>query len=99
MLALPSPALPRWPLLLPGRARSDHRQRNPTASLINLEHPHPDNLTNAHHIVRIPHVLIREVADVHKPAIMQADVYKGAKINYVEHGAEQFHAGLEIFEL
>ena len=85
--------------VLPGRARLDHRERHPPPSLVDFEHPDADHLTDAHHVVRIADVLIREMADVHQPAVVQADVDKGPKVDHVEHRTQQFHAGLQVLEL
>ena len=39
------------------------------------------------------------MADVHQPAVVQADVDKGPKVDHVEHRTQQFHAGLQVLEL
>ena len=39
------------------------------------------------------------MADVHQPAVVQADVDKGAEVDNVEHRTQQFHAGLQVLEL
>jgi hypothetical protein len=81
------------------RAWRNHRQRNPPPCLVDLHHPDFDNVAHRHHIVRIAHKPIRQLAHVHQAAIVQADIDKCAKVDNVQHAPHQFHALIQIFQL
>ncbi len=85
--------------LLPHRAGLDHRERHAAASLVDLEHPHLHDLAHGDHVVRIAHVAAGELADVHEPAVVEADIDERTEVDDVEHRPHELHAHFQVFEL
>ena len=62
-----------------------HGQANALARDVNLGHPHPHHIAGFHHLMRILDETVGELADMHQPVLMHADVDKGAEFGDVGH--------------
>ena len=83
---------------MPRRTWCDHGERDSAARFVNFDHPYLDDVADRNHVMGIANEPIRQLANVHQAAVVEADIDKGAEIDHVENAAEQFHAGLKIVE-
>src|SRR5262245_43002073 len=88
----------RRPLAALGPGRNC-RQRYSAARLIDIDHPHFDDIADADDFVRIANEAVGQSADVHQAAVGQADIDEHAEIDDVEHRARQLHARRQILQL
>ena len=61
-------------------ARRNHRQRNTTPRLVDFQHPNLDDVANRYHFVRVAHIAIGKLADVHQAAVVQPNIDERAEI-------------------
>ena len=85
--------------LLAFRTRFNRGERHSPPPLIDLHHPQLEHVAHADHLVRIADEAIGQAADVNQAAVGEPDIDERSEIDHVEHGALQFHAALQIFQL
>jgi hypothetical protein len=84
---------------LPLGSRFDHRQRNAFPLLVHSHHPGRDHIADAHHVVRALDVAIGELADVHQPRILEADVDESPEVDHIQDRPLELHARDQVFDL
>jgi hypothetical protein len=52
--------------------------------LIDVDHPNLDHIAHRHHIVRTFDITASHLADVYQAAVLEANIYEGAKVNDIQ---------------
>jgi hypothetical protein len=65
------------------RPRFDSRQGDASPLLIDVHHPHIEQVADADHFVRIANESIGQPADVNQSAVHNPDIDKGAEVDHV----------------
>ena len=76
-----------------------HRQRNAFSGHIHLHHLNFNDIARLHHLARIGHKLVAELAHVHQAILMHAQIDERAKGRHVTDRALQYHAFFQVFDI
>ncbi len=81
-----------------GSVAAAHRQRDPLALEIDLQHPDLDHVARLDDLGRVLDEAVGQLGDVHQPVLVHADIDERAEGGDVGDDALQLHAGCQVLE-
>ncbi len=76
-----------------------HRQRNTLALAVHFRHTHHYVLMQLYDVVRILHIPVSELRDMHQSVLMHTDVDECSEVCDVRHDTRQKHTHLQVANL